>query len=205
LYSQDIERNNRSKEGFWKAFSRTWTKIIFSPHNFFASIYTEKSLKEPLLFAISCSILAVLFGGLIGFLGRNFILCFTPQARFIFKFPILLGTYFIVVVATPLWVTFLAFSSAAFLHLMVLIFRGKGNFRATFGVIAYSNATSLFSVIPIAGTIFASLYRVVLIILGLKYVHKISMLKSVLITLLPMLLFSLLSLFFILEKFKKFI
>lgn len=200
----DISWYNRTEKGFWRAFSRTWAKIIFSPHDFFAGIYTEKSLKEPLLFAIICGILLTVVSGLMGFLANNFVVHFAPKAGEIFTSARLLAMYLLLVVISPLAVTILVFVGAAILHIFVLIFGGKEGFKATFKVVAYSNATSLFGIVPVIGTIFGLLYKTVLIILGLKYINRISTLKAVMVVILPSLLFSVLGFFFIVVGYKKF-
>ena len=176
----DIDWENRERVGFWKAFAKTWAKIITSPHDFFEAINTERPSKEPLLFAITCAISTALVGALVGFLGYNFIARLAPKACFVFEFPLLLAVYFLLVLATPLLIV----SIAAILHIFVLALGAKADLKTTTAVVAYASATMLFSIIPIAGTSCAYLYATILIILGLKYTTEISTLRAVIAVLL---------------------
>jgi len=80
------------------------------------------------------------------------------------------------------------FLSAGFLHVLAKIIAGVKGFEKTYNLYVYATTPSLLlGWIPFAG-FFAGMYSLYLTILGLSVVHKISMRRSAVIVLLPLLI-----------------
>ena len=91
---------------------------------------------------------------------------------------VVLGAFIIVPIAL--------FVSSGILHLCLLLVGGANEgYQGTFRVVSYSSVTSLFNAIPVVGTI-ASLWGIVLTVIGLREVHNTSTVKSVAALLIPL-------------------
>lgn len=70
------------------------------------------------------------------------------------------------------------FIGAGWMHIFVKLFRGKGDYSATYKANVYASTPSLlFGWIPIAGTVLV-LYSIYLVILGLSTLHEVSMARA---------------------------
>ena len=73
------------------------------------------------------------------------------------------------------------------MHVLLLLVRGNTNgFEATFRVMAYSQATQVWSVIPFVGGPLGWCWRVVVQVIGLKEAHQISYGKIFVAFLIPL-------------------
>ncbi|RLA84937.1 MAG: hypothetical protein DRG31_04295 [Deltaproteobacteria bacterium] len=89
---------------------------------------------------------------------------------------------------------FFSFLGAGILQLVLKKFFGaRGNYEATFRVVAYSGAVNLLSWIPFLGFL-ASLYGLWLKIVGLEAVHGVTKLKAFLAVLISAVIFILITL-----------
>jgi len=68
------------------------------------------------------------------------------------------------------------------MHIFVLIVGGKGGYRGTFHVYAYATAANLFSIIPFLGPFISMVWSIVVIFKGIKRVHQLSTVRTVLAT-----------------------
>ena len=76
------------------------------------------------------------------------------------------------------------------MHVLLLLVRGNTNgFEATFRVMAYSQATQVWSVIPFVGGFIGWCWRAVIQIIGLKEAHQIGYGKIFVAFLIPVALF----------------
>lgn len=130
-------------------------KIVMKPVDFFKEMPTTGGYKDPLIFAI---ITAVVMG-----IGLTVIT---------------LGVGFLAIVFAPLAVVISIFLAALLLLLCSKIVGGVGTYEATLRVAAYANVVNLVGWIPIV-SILASIYGLILTVLGLKEVHKLSTAKSI--------------------------
>jgi hypothetical protein len=89
-----------------------------------------------------------------------------------------LGLIFSPVVLVLLAIGF--FLLAVIIHLFFKIIKGTGSLTDTYKVVAYSSAALLFGVIPIIGSVVAVVYFVVLLFIGLREVHSISAVRTIL-------------------------
>lgn len=153
----------RENYGTINAYFQTASKCILTPTSFFSKLPTQNGYFNPILFvAMTLPVATVLtylwialfkgmgFAGLIGLL-------FVASILFV------LGLIFVPI--------FLAIWSGI-LHLCLLIVGGaREGYQATFRVVSYSSITSVFNAIPIIGSL-ASLWGLVLTVIGLRETHK---------------------------------
>jgi len=88
---------------------------------------------------------------------------------------------FIIIIGIFLW--------SGFLHLILLMVRGAGGgFEATFRAVAYSYGAYLFLAIPFCGGLIASVWSIIVAIIGLKEAHGTSGGKAAFAVLFPLIL-----------------
>ncbi len=150
----------------------------------------EKQFKLAMWFVLTISVLTALIVGLISFFGS-----------------ILLGTIGYSAMWLPLKIILSAIISfvvsfiwAAIIHLFVKIFKGQEEYKETYRAVAYAYAPyfplttlgALLGLIPVAGTfiqgtlvVITLVWEAVLLVLGIKYLQKLSTGKAVASILLP--------------------
>ncbi len=89
----------------------------------------------------------------------------------------------------PLFIVIGLFVSAGIFHLVLLALGGaQRGFEATFRVASYSQAASIFNIIPGCGGLVGLVYALVLLVIGLSEAHGISRGKSATAVLVPFVL-----------------
>jgi len=185
-----IAWENRAEIGFVKALLSTWKNVLFNPKKFFSDMPVKAGIRSPLLFALiwgSVAIIISAFINLVMVLSGASLQNVPPGAQVPPK-AMMAGSYAVLMVISPLLVAAGVFVISAIYHLMVLIFGGKEGFRATFRVLAYTNALSIFNIIPLVGPIFVTIYSVILFVIGFKRAQKLNTVKAVVVALLPMII-----------------
>ena len=61
--------------------------------------------------------------------------------------------------------------------MLLLVRGGKNRFEATFRVVAYSEATAVWSILPFIGGLIGWVWMSIVLIIGLKEVHETSYLR----------------------------
>lgn len=128
------------------------SKVVLTPKLFFETMPTTGGLKEPFLFLLGSTSVAILG------------ICLLSMRPF--EFPIML--------ITSLASSFLVAAVAQFLSRS---FGGKANFEATFRVYAYASCLNLLGWVPILGSL-AWFYELYVTYVGLKKVHELSAAKT---------------------------
>ena len=153
----------RENYGTINAYFQTATKCILTPTSFFSKLPTTNGYFNPILFvAMTLPVAAVLTYlwialftrmGLAGLVG----LLFVASILFV------LGVIF-VPISLAIW--------SGILHLCLLLVGGaREGYQATFRVVSYSAVTSIFNAVPFVGSL-ASLWGLVLTVIGLREIHK---------------------------------
>ncbi len=89
-------------------------------------------------------------------------------------------------VGIPLAVILNMILYSGILHLMLLMVRGgKKGYQSTFRVVAYSQSALVWNIIPFLGSWIATVWKLVIQIIGLHQIHHISYLRVILAFLLP--------------------
>ncbi len=190
---------DRRNRGLLEGIFSTIRTVLFSPAVLFRTLACQGGIREPLAF------------GLLTGAAGNMLSIFWPVLLFSGGFdslpfgramPAELNTglaFLITLAATPLWVIFSMFLNAGILHLMLLLVRGGGNgFEATFRVVAYSQATQIWCLIPVVGSWIAGIWQLVAQVIGLREMHETSYAKVIFAFLIPIFIVLVLLLLFIL-------
>lgn len=153
--------------GFTTAFFRTIKQVFSIPDIFFRRMPVNNGILNPLLFGIIAGYVGALinffwqytFSGMLGG-GLNFA-GVSPVIIYAFILPI------IIIIGL--------FIGSIIIHISVMMFGGKRGFEATFRVFSFANSIQVVSVVPLLGAIFFLVYYPVLIVVGLKESHRITM------------------------------
>ncbi|MCK5832048.1 YIP1 family protein [bacterium] len=185
----------RMKElGFFPALIDTVKKIIFEASTFFEGMPKHGGYGMPLLYAIIFGAIGGVIGQLWSLLAQS--LSIAPLAMFglseqatamsgqmAFGF---LG-FFLGIIIVPIAVTIGTFVQAGIYHLMLMLLGGaEEDFEVTFRVVAYSKTAEIAKVVPIAGSLVATIWGIILCINGLREAHNIENKVAVWAVLLPM-------------------
>ena len=181
----DCAWERRDKYGFADALYLTWKQSIFDPANFFKRVPPEGGISSAFLYAM-----------IIGMIG----VCFNIFWEFIFRFAGIRSwirneqfEYFekswfllLMLVISPILITLALFVGAGIYHMLLWILRGANRgYEATFKALSYSYGPNIFIVIPFCGGLIAGLWSIVLMVIGLRELHKTTTAKALIAVLLP--------------------
>lgn len=137
------------------SFTSTWQRVVLDPRAFFEELPPSGGLQPPFLFAMICFAVGglgfLIFGG--GVKGLLGLLVLGAVRLFV-------GSAIVVLIAQHL-------------------FDGKGDYEATFRVLAYSSAVAVLIGIPLI-KYFAGLYGLYVAIVGVSKAHSIDTGRAVL-------------------------
>ncbi|MDD3316203.1 MAG: YIP1 family protein [Methanosarcina sp.] len=173
-------------------YIETWKEVMQSPSDFYREMPKTGGYADPLTFAaISFIIYALLTALLTVFFGHAMYMGgiyggmydgMYGGARGFGFFAILMTVIF-----TPIAGIISLFIEAAILYIIYKILGGTGSYEGTVRFICYATAVLVLSWIPFLGWIIG-IYGIYLYIVGGMYVHDVSMTRSVIAVLLPVLL-----------------
>jgi hypothetical protein len=173
-------------------YIETWKEVMQSPSDFYREMPTTGGYADPLTFAaisfiiyaLLTALLTVLFGHAMymgGMYGGMYDGMYGGARGFGF-FAILMTVIF-----TPIAGIISLFIEAAILYIIYKILGGTGSYEGTVRFICYATAVLVLSWIPFLGWV-VGIYGIYLYIVGGMYVHDVSMTRSVIAVLLPVLL-----------------
>lgn len=174
---EDAPWERRAELGLWRAIYLTFVSVLFSPSAFFRKITPGKGMTEPMAFGLLSGSLGFMFGLFWNFLlVSGVIMSFSD--RFLEQVP-LNWVFLFVLILSPVFVLMDMFIKAGVIHVLMLIFRdGKGGFGGTFRTITYGQSTKVLSLIPFIGGVVGWFWNLIIVIVGLKEMHKTSRLKA---------------------------
>jgi hypothetical protein len=159
-------------------------RVVLQPVSFFARLPRQGSLLNPLIFALICTEVSAILGGVLRLLGAGGAFV----AGYGFQIPENqgLGAFIGSVIFAPIGGAIGVFVIAGIAHVLVMVVVGARNsgFGSTFRVACYASVTSLVSWIPIIGGLLG-LYGIYLAVVGIREVHGTTTGKAVLVVLLP--------------------
>jgi len=168
----------RIELGLWIGIKQTIKSILFSPKHMFSSMSAKDGWREPLAFGLlvgSISSMCAFFWEFLiahgGFL--------RPFGSFSHSLssPII---FLIFIFLSPLFVGMSILISSLIIHfLLVLVKAGNNRFETTLRVIAYSQATRIWSMIPFIGSMIGWIWRSIVQIIGLKEAHETSYVRII--------------------------
>lgn len=148
-----------------KDFVEKIQAILIDPRGFFDAMPQGGGYKGPLVFALTIIAVAQIFSGAINALptpyGWGGYAGYAIPRQIAYLIGTVIGAFFGI------------FLFAALMQLVLRRLGGKGTYEATFRVVAYSTAASIFSWVPFV-SLLAAVYRVYLLVIGYSKVHQIS-------------------------------
>jgi hypothetical protein len=167
-----------------ESFADVVRRVVLQPVGFFAGLPRRGSLLNPLVFALICTEIAAIVGGILSLagVGGAFVTGYGFQAPENQG----LGEFIGSVVFAPMGGAIGVFVVAGIAHLLVRLVVGANNagFGATFRVAAYTSVTSVVSWIPFVGGLLA-LYGIYLSVVGIREMHNTTTGKALVVVVLP--------------------
>jgi hypothetical protein len=168
------------------SFAGVVRRVVLQPVGFFAGLPRRGNLLNPLIFALICTEISVVLGGLLGLagVGSGFVAGYGFQVPEDQGFGGFLGS----VVLAPIGGAGSVFVLAGVAHLLVRLVVGAANsgFASTFRVASYAAVTSLVTWVPIIGGLLG-LYGIYLSVVGIREMHGTTTGKALLVVLIPFL------------------
>ena len=174
----------RNDLGLINGIFLTFRKVLFQPGALFGAQNQPCGLKEPLAFGL----LAGGFGDMLAFFWPVllFSLGFIPFGDTVFARLSGIWIFLTLIVGIPLAVTLNLVCYSGILHLMLLMVRGgTEGYQSTFRVVAYSQAALAWNVIPFMGAWIATVWKLVIQVIGLHEIHHTSYARVIMAFLLP--------------------
>jgi hypothetical protein len=172
--------------GFFRAFFKTLTEVLFSPSQFFREMPVDKNIHYSLLYGIIMGFFVALSGLLwrfafSGIMGKTQGMEGAHANAFFAPF-----FFIIYALILPLIIALILYVISGILHTTLMLVGGnhKG-LDATFRVVAYTQSTQVFYLVPILGALVYLVYTPILLAIGFKESHQISTGKAVFAVLLP--------------------
>ncbi len=173
-----------SGEGFFWAFMRTTREALFSPTGFFKKVAAGEGYWSPLIYGMISGVIGV---GVSMVIQWFFFSAFIPaQFHALIPYNLFLT---LSLIGVPIMVAFSIFIGSGITHLCLMVVGGnKRGYQATFRTISYSYCTQLFNIVPFIGSFIASVYMIVLVIVGLREGHGITTGRAALAVFLPLII-----------------
>jgi len=164
--------------GLWKGMKQTIKSVLFSPKHMFSSMSVKDGWREPLAFGL----LVGSIGSMCAFFWE-FLIAHGGFLRPFGSFSHSLSSpiiFLIFIFLSPLFVGMSILISSLIIHfLLVLVKAGNNRFETTLRVIAYSQATRIWSMIPFIGSMIGWIWRSIVQIIGLKEAHETSYVRII--------------------------
>ena len=176
-----------------ESFADLVRRVVLQPVGFFAGLPRRGSLLNPLVFALICTEIAAILGGILSLAGVGG--AFVTGYGFQVPENQGLGEFIGSVVFAPIGSAIGVFVVAGVAHLLVRLVVGANNagFGATFRVAAYTSVTSLVSWIPFVGGLLA-LYGIYLAVVGIREMHDTTTRNALVVVVLPVIVIVVLAL-----------
>ncbi len=188
---EKVPWEDRGTEGFFGGLLKTLKGALFSPAEFFKKMAVTGGLADPILYALIVGMVGVIFSYLWQILFQGAVQSYLPvEMKSMPGYNIFqtLGLA-VVAVAMPFIIILGLFIWSGILHLFLTMVKGaKAGFEATFRVVSYSYSTNILNVIPFCGGIIASVWSIVLAVIGLREAHDTSGGKAAFAVLFPFVL-----------------
>jgi hypothetical protein len=167
----------RESYGTLNAYFQTATKLLFTPTSFFSKLPTSGGYFNPILFAAMSIPIAIVLTYL--WIGLFYGVSLTGLFAVLFAMScVFVGGLIFVPIGLAIW--------SGLLHLCLYAMgAAREGYEATFRVVSYSTVTSVFNAIPVVGSL-ASLWSLVLNVIGLREIHKTTTGKAVAAVAIPL-------------------
>ncbi|HEX2956006.1 MAG TPA: YIP1 family protein [Chitinispirillaceae bacterium] len=154
------------------ALIETIRECIFSPARFFSKITSGQSKWRPILFSLAAGGV----GAVASFCWRQFLPDpFLSLKESAFSESITADSLSSSLTSAPVLLLISILFLSMYFQLVLKVFKkSKAPFLMTFRVVCYSEAASLFMVLPVAGDMISLFFAIYLTLTGIKTVHSIS-------------------------------
>ncbi len=193
-----------------------WKNVMFDPQKFYKKLPAKEKYRKATIFYLTIEAIGTALV-LLAFISFIFLGLMDDTTMGFFKSTFMsgLGTGLltgILVLAFPIIILFswgILYIGSAIVHLFVLLFGGKKGFVETFKANAYAAAPGIFSFIPWIGNV-ATVYSIILLIIGIKERQQLSLGKSIAAVLIPigivlLLIIALMAAFFLMSNISPYI
>ncbi|MBW2709695.1 MAG: YIP1 family protein [Deltaproteobacteria bacterium] len=183
-----IPWEKRDDLGLLNGIFLTLKKALFEPGVLFRSRNYPDGFNEPLAFGLLVGGL----GDMLAFFWPVILFSFgiLPFGDSVFRHLTGIWLFLTLMVRIPLAVILNMFFYSGILHLMLRMVRGgKGGYQSTFRVVAYSQAALAWNIIPFVGSWIATVWKLVIQVIGLHEIHHISYTRVMVAFLLPVFIF----------------
>lgn len=172
---------------FLEALYETAKLVLTAPREAFARMSLTVDLGRPLLYAVLFGWIGVIASQIYNLAFHGAIMSLMPMMARGGGFLLPTAWSVAIIVLAPIFVLIGAFLWAAIVHLfLMLVGAATSGFAATLRVVCYGSTVQVLNVIPLCGGIIATVWAVVLQIIGLAAAHRTSQGKAALAVLLPL-------------------
>ncbi len=180
--------------GYFSELLKSLKEVLFSPASFFNRVKGDTGLGEAFAFGILLGSIGAMFTFFWQFILQEQDISYIT--RLIPETASINSIFFGLIVVSPFLVLINVIVTAFVIHVSLAVLQGatKG-ITGTLKVILYSNAASIFSLVPYVGGIVAFIWSLTIIITGLREIHEISGLKALSALLLPLFFMFILTIF----------
>jgi hypothetical protein len=169
-----------------EALYETAKLVLTRPTEAFTRMSTTGDLGRPLVYAVVFGWIGILASQIYQLALRGAMWQFLPRmpGSRAMVLPVTFNIAFMII--APVLVLLGVFIGAAILHLFLMIVGGANrDFATTVRVLCYAGTTQILQVVPFCGGIIASIWAIVLDIIGLAQAHRTTQGKAALAVLLP--------------------
>jgi len=191
-----IPWEDRARLGFVGSLFETWKESLFNPSNFFRKMPVKGGIGNPILYGLIFGCIGVIFQSMYQqffgqlfdpsrwapYMGSNF-----DYEMYQFSHQLQSISFLFTIIIMPFFLLAGFFIISGIVHLILLIFGwNKENYEATFRITTYSEGTSFFMIVPFFGWMISAVWQLVLMIIGVKEVHRTTTGQAILVMLLPL-------------------
>lgn len=171
---------------FLEGLFETAKLFITKPAEAFARMRRSGDFGRPIMYAVILGWIAIIVSQLYSLAFRGLSWQAWPgMQRFEHGIPVTVTA--ILVVLAPFFILLGLFIWSAIVHVMLMLIGGaQEGFEATFRVMSYATTAQLAQLVPLCGGLVASIWVLVLEIIGIAEAHRISQGKAAVAVLLPL-------------------
>lgn len=174
--------------GFWGSFSRTLLGVLFHAPDFFRHVRCNFSVIRPILFYVLLSLFQMLASRLWSMKALRELTATATDPQTLAMAETLMKTMNLplMLLVTPFFSIFQAVILAGLYHLMIrMVQPDKADFSTTLRVVCYSAAPLVLCIVPMVGSLIASIWFVAAAFIGCKFALNLSWMRT-LLALLPL-------------------
>ena len=174
--------------GFWGSFSRTLLGVLFHAPDFFRHVRCNFSVIRPILFYVLLSLFQMLASRLWSMKALQELTATATDPQTLAMAETLMKTMNLplMLLVTPFFSIFQAVILAGLYHLMIrMVQPDRADFSTTLRVVCYSAAPLILCIVPMVGSLIASIWFVAAAFIGCKFALNLSWSRTIL-ALLPL-------------------